>query len=592
MRDEQFPRPLLRRSAWESLDGSWEFAADPDSEWEHPSDVDFNAHILVPFCPETALSGVHFTGDLNRCWYRRTWRVPADRSFDKKVILHFGAVDWAAWVWVNGDMVGSHEGGHTPFAVDISHSVSEDGELEIVVRADDFPRRKDLPRGKQDWTSTPHEIWYTRTTGVWQSVWLEYTPKTYIAQIDWTSDVNGPSVSLFAEVHGNPRPGDLMRVQLFLGTRQLVDDQIAVTDVRDRRAQVLRTFNLQFAVEEDPAELFWSPDRPTLIDATIDYVSGDETDAVERYVGIRSVAVERGHIWLNGELLTLRMALDQGYWPDSGLTAPDVAALRRDVELVKELGLNGVRKHQKIEDPRWLAFCDELGVLVWEELPSAHEFSHSSVISWSTEWMRIISRDRSHPSIIGWVPVNESWGLPDLLHNNQHRAALRALTNLTMALDPDRLISANDGWETSDGSVIGIHDYAQDAATLSSRYASAQSVSQLFDTIGPAMRTLTLDDFDPAYRAIVLSEFGGITLADDAPDAFGYGNAPTADAWLEQICALCRAVLYSPVLCGYCWTQLTDTFQETNGLVRMDRSPKAPLTRLRAALVGWRLPAK
>jgi hypothetical protein len=162
--------------------------------------------------------------------------------------------------------------------------VSEDGELEIVVRADDFPRRRDLPRGKQDWTSTPHEIWYTRTTGIWQSVWLEYTPKTYIAQIDWTSDVNGPSVSLCAEVHGNPRPGDFMRVQLFVGTRQLIDDQIAVTDVRDHRAQVLRTFNLQFAVEEDPAELFWSPDRPTLIYATIDYVSGDETDAVESYV--------------------------------------------------------------------------------------------------------------------------------------------------------------------------------------------------------------------------------------------------------------------------------------------------------------------
>jgi len=592
MRDELFPRPLLRRATWEILDGSWDFAADPDAEWDHPSDVDFNEHILVPFCPETALSGLHLTGDLNRCWYRRTWRLPAERSFDNRVVLHFGAVDWTSWVWVNGDMVGSHEGGHTPFAVDISHSVSEDGELEIVVRADDFPRRRDLPRGKQDWTSKPHEIWYTRTTGIWQSVWLEYTPKTYIARLDWTSDIDGPSVSLCAEVRGNPRPGDLMRVQLFLGSRQLIDDKIAVIDVHDRRAQVLRTFNLQSAVEEDRAELFWSPDRPTLIDATIDYIRGDETDTVESYVGIRSVAVERGHIWLNGELLTLRMALDQGYWPDSGMTAPDVAALRRDVELVKELGLNGVRKHQKIEDPRWLAFCDELGVLVWEELPSAHDFSHSSVIAWSTEWMRIISRDRSHPSIIAWVPVNESWGLPDLMHDEQQRATLRALTNLTMALDPDRLISANDGWETIAGSVIGIHDYTQDPATLSSRYASARSVSELFDTFGPEVRTLTLDEFDPESRAIVLSEFGGITLAEEAPDAFGYGNAPTMEAWLERLCDQCRAVLYSPVLCGYCWTQLTDTFQETNGLVRMDRTPKAPLKRLRAALVGWRLPAE
>ena len=307
-------------------------------------------------------------------------------------------------------------------------------------------------------------------------------------------------------------------------------------------------------------------------------------------MGIRSVAVERGRIWLNGELLTLRMALDQGYWPDSGLTAPDVAALRRDVELVKELGLNGVRKHQKIEDPRWLAFCDELGVLVWEELPSAHEFSHSAFVALSNEWMRVISRDRSHPSIIAWVPVNESWGLPDLMHNEQHRAALRTLTSLTTALDPDRLISANDGWETWGGNVIGIHDYTQDAATVSSRYGSARSVSELFDNLGPEIRALTLDEFDPDSRAIVLSEFGGIMLAEDAADAYGYANAPTMDAWLEQVCDQCRAVLYSPVVSGYCWTQLTDTFQETNGLVRMDRTPKAPLKRLRAALVGWRLP--
>ena len=591
MRDRQFPRPLLRRAAWESLDGSWAFAADPDRRWEHPSQVEFGAHIVVPFCPETARSGVQFAGDLNRCWYRRAWRVPADRPTGDRVILHFGAVDWAAWVWVNGDMVASHEGGYTPFAVDITHSVAESGQVDIVVRADDFSRRKDLPRGKQDWTSAPHEIWYTRTTGIWQSVWLEYAPRTSIARLDWTSDLDGPSVSLNADVEGDPHRGDHLRVQLFLGDRRLIDDRIALMDVRDGRAHVRRTFDLSSAVEEDPSELFWSPDRPTLIDAVVDYVGTDGTDSVESYVGIRTVAAEGGYLWLNGELLTLRMALDQGYWPDSGLTAPDVAALRRDVELVKELGLNGVRKHQKIEDPRWLAFCDELGVLVWEELPSAHEFSPGSVVSWTTEWMRVICRDRSHPSIIGWVPVNEGWGLPGLMHDEQQRAALRALTELTRSLDPSRLISANDGWRTSGGDVIGIHDYGQDAAALSSRYASAESVRQLFGPLGPAIHRLTLDGFDPQSRALVVSELGGIALDEDAPDAYGYGNAPTTDAWLEQIRGLCRAVLYSPVISGYCWTQLTDTYQETNGLVRMDRTPKAPLARLRAALVGWRLPA-
>ena len=529
MRDQQFPRPLLRRAAWESLDGSWAFAADPDRRWEHPSQVEFGAHIVVPFCPETARSGVQFAGDLNRCWYRRAWRVPADRPTGDRVILHFGAVDWAAWVWVNGDMVASHEGGYTPFAVDITHSVAESGQVDIVVRADDFSRRKDLPRGKQDWTSAPHEIWYTRTTGIWQSVWLEYAPRTSIARLDWTSDLDGPSVSLNADVEGDPHRGDHLRVQLFLGDRRLIDDRIALMDVRDGRARVRRTFDLSSAVEEDPSELFWSPDRPTLIDAVVDYVGADGTDSVESYVGIRTVAAEGGYLWLNGELLTLRMALDQGYWPDSGLTAPDVAALRRDVELVKELGLNGVRKHQKIEDPRWLAFCDELGVLVWEELPSAHEFSPGSVVSWTTEWMRVICRDRSHPSIIGWVPVNEGWGLPDLMHDEQQRAALRALTELTRSLDPSRLISANDGWRTSGGDVIGIHDYGQDAAALSSRYASAESVRQLFGPLGPAIHRLTLDGFDPQSRALVVSELGGIawTRTHRMPTATAMRRRPT-----------------------------------------------------------------
>jgi beta-galactosidase/beta-glucuronidase len=591
-RDPRHPRPQLRREPWALLDGPWDFALDPDAAIAHPRAVDFTQVIEVPFAPETEGSGIGFEGYLRRCWYRRRFDIDARWLERGHVLVHFGAVDRQARVWANGELVGRHVGGYTPFSVDVTEvaRAAAGAPIELVVRADDQPRSLTIPRGKQDWWPAPHEIWYPRTTGIWQSVWLEPVPATSIAALRWTPDLPSLSVALEAEIVGDVNGDDTLRVVLHRGETLLVDDTITLVECIDGRSTVRRRFDLSDAANGDADELVWSPDRPQLLDATISYAGRQDRDEVASYTAIRSVGVEHGRFQLNGQPVPLRFALDQGFWPRTGQTAPNVDALRHDVEMVKQLGLNGVRKHQKVEDPRWLACCDELGVLVWEELPSAQRFSPDAVAALAAEWIEVVTRDLNHPCIVAWVPANESWGVPELSRDPQQRSLIDALASLTAALDPTRPISANDGWETSGGEIVGIHDYTHDAEVMAERYGSAVAVDALFAGVGPEGKPLTVDGRGRDGRAVVLSETGGTTFGELPAGAYVYGNHASAEDWLRGIRRVCRAILRSRTLSGYCWTQLTDTYQEANGLLRMDRSPKAPIEQLRAALLGFRLP--
>jgi beta-galactosidase/beta-glucuronidase len=592
VRDPRHPRPQLRREPWELLDGVWDFALDPDATIAHPRHVDFTHVIEVPFAPETEASGIGFEGFLRRCWYRRQINVEPGWLERGQTLVHFGAVDREAWVWADGALVGRHVGGYTPFSVDVTEVArAADGEpIDLVVRADDQPRSLAIPRGKQDWWPAPHEIWYPRTTGIWQSVWLEHVPATSVVALRWTSDLPSLTVDLEAEIVGAVYGDDILRVRLQRGGTLLVDDTITLVDCIDGRSTVRRRFDLSDAANGDPDQLVWRPEHPHLLDATLRYAGRHDRDEVSSYTAIRSVGVENGRFQLNGQPTPLRFALDQGYWPRTGQTAPDVDALRHDVEMIRQLGLNGVRKHQKVEDPRWLAFCDELGVLVWEELPSVQRFSPDAVASLTTEWIEIVTRDRNHPCIVAWVPANESWGVPEVSRDRQQRSLIDALVSLTAALDPTRPVSANDGWETSGGEIVGIHDYTHDADVMAERYGSAESVDALFAGPGPEGKALTVDGRSRDGRAVVLSETGGTTFGALPTDAYVYGHLASEEDWLRGIRRLCRAILKSRTLSGYCWTQLTDTYQETNGLLRIDRSPKAPIEQLRAALLGFRLP--
>ncbi|WP_029214466.1 glycoside hydrolase family 2 protein [Kallotenue papyrolyticum] len=578
-----YPRPQLVRNNWTSLNGLWQFAFDREARWELPEQVVWDRQIVVPFAPETPASGIGDTTFYRACWYRRSFYAPP-LAAGERLVLHFGAVDERATVWVNDHLVAHHEGGYTPFAADITHYLRPEGEQTIVVRAEDDPHDLAKPRGKQDWMLEPHAIWYPRTTGIWQTVWYERVPATALAKLHWTPNVEHWRIGLHAVLDGGRRDDLRLRVRLSVGQHILADDTYAVIAGEVHRGIALS----DPGIDDYRNELLWSPDLPTLIDAHLQLWDqhGELIDEVWSYTALRQISLQGDRIVLNGRPTQLRLVLDQGYWPASGLTAPDDAALRRDVELAKAMGFNGVRKHQKIEDPRYLYWADRLGLLVWEEMPSAYRFTNDAVERLTRQWIEAIERDYSHPCIIAWVPFNESWGVPNLPERGEQRHYVQALYHLTKTLDPTRPVIGNDGWESSATDIIGIHDYDADPQQIKQRYCSEEGIGRLFTRERPGGRLLTLEGYAYSGQPIVLSEFGGIAFSEDRETTWGYTRSESAEAFARQYRELLEVVRALPMLAGFCYTQFADTYQETNGLLYPDRRPKIPLEEICLATRG------
>ena len=580
-----YPRPQLERAEWTTLNGAWEFALDPAARWATPGQVVWGATIEVPFSPETSASGIGDTGLYRACWYRRTFNAPA-LAVGERLILHFGAVDYAATVWVNGVVAVRHEGGYTPFDADVTELLDPVGPQTVIVRAEDDPLDLAKPRGKQDWLPEPHSVWYPRTTGIWQTVWLERLPATSIGSVRWAPNLERWEIGLEVVLDGEPRDDVRLNVRLSHRDRLLVDDRYAVI-----AGEVHRRIALSDpGIDDYRSDLLWSPSCPTLIQARLELRGGDGEliDAVDSYTALRSVGVQGDRFMLNGRPYPLRLVLDQGYWPESGLTAPDDAALRRDVELTKAMGFNGVRKHQKIEDPRYLYWADTLGLLVWAEMPSAYRFTSRSIGRVTREWTAAVERDLSHPCIVAWVPFNESWGVPDLPAIAAQRHYVQSLYHLTKTLDPTRPVVGNDGWESTATDVIGIHDYDDDPERLARRYAGGEGVPHLFSRERPGGRLLTLDGHPHAGQPIMLTELGGIAFSSTPADTWGYSASESADAFAEAYTRLLGVVTSLPLLAGFCYTQFADTYQESNGLLYADRTPKIPLEAIARATRGPR----
>jgi beta-galactosidase/beta-glucuronidase len=581
----EHPRPQLQRDRWRSLDGTWEFAYDDEQRYGSPGEAQFDRRIRVPYPPEAEASGIGDHGFHATCWYRNTVTLrPEERA--QRLLLHFGAVDYAAKVWVNGIPVAEHVGGHTPFSADVTHAVAGKERMEIVVRASDDPLDLGKPRGKQDWQAQPHEIWYPRTTGIWQTVWLEPVPSTSIRRVQWTPFLDHWEMGLAVELEGTLEPNTSLRVKLRHGDHVIADDRYAVTTQELGR----RIAFTDPGIDDFRNHFVWSPSHPTLVEAELELHVGDRhVDSVWSYTALRSVGVQGNRFMLNGRPFFLKMVLDQGYWADTLLAPPDVAALRRDVELTVALGFNGVRKHQKLEDPRWLFFCDLYGVLVWAEMPSSYRFSPIAVQRLVAEWTEAIRRDVSHPCICAWVPLNESWGVPDLPTNPAHRDYVRALYHLTKTIDPTRPVVGNDGWEHVATDLITIHDYASNPVVLRERYATPESVARVLERQQPGGRALVLPEFSPGAQPVVLSEFGGIALLADRSDAgWGYSRVAQPEDLVVAYEGILRALHACNGIAGFCYTQLTDTFQEKNGLLTMKREPKFGLERIAEATRGKR----
>ncbi len=581
--DCEYPRPQLRRAHWQPLNGHWQFAFDPDMRWQQPGQLpDWPLQILVPFPPESKASGIGDRGFHPVCWYRREFDCDPE---DGRIVLHFGAVDYQSSVWVNDTLVATHEGGHTSFSCDITHALRADGPQVLIVRAEDDPHDLNKPRGKQDWQLEPHALWYPRTSGIWQTVWLERVGRAYVRSIRWTPQVAGFAIGFEARVVAAPHDALTIEVTLKVGDRLLAHDAYRVIDGEADRQIVLA----DPGIDDFRNELLWSPERPTLIDAVVRLKRGDEVlDEFESYTALRSINILRDRIMLNGRPYTLRMVLDQGYWPDTLLAAPDDAALRRDVELAKAMGFNGVRKHQKIECPRYLYWADRLGLLVWGEMPSAYRFTRTAIQRMVREWTEAIERDYSHPSLIVWVPFNESWGVPELTSVREQRHAVEALYHLTKTLDATRPVIGNDGWESSATDIIGIHDYDANLEHIRARYGAEAAAEQLFDRRRPGGRILTLDGYPHRGQPVMLTEFGGIGYAKHPPapgtgHVWGYTTAHDDAQFASLYRSLLKVVTDMPLFSGFCYTRFADTFQEVNGLLTAQREPKIPIEQIAEA---------
>jgi len=613
MPDFEYPRPQLVRDNWISLNGPWDFAFDDAARHERPDEaIAWGGPILVPFAPETAASGIGDESYHPCCWYRRQFDPGPGGG---RVILHFGAVDYAARVWVNNRLVAEHEGGHTPFAADITRAVEGPGPHVVAVRAYDDPHDLAKPRGKQDWLPRPHSIWYPRTSGIWQTVWLERVPATYIRTLKWTPLFENFEIGCDIQVEGEQDDTLMVEVRIKHDGNLLADDIYKVVG----REAVRKIALSDPGIDDSRNALLWSPERPTLLDTEVRLMQrGEVIDAVTSYTAMRAFQINRDRLLLNGRPYPLRLVLDQGYWTGSLMTAPSDEALRRDVELAKAMGFNGVRKHQKIEDPRYLYWADKLGLLVWEEMPSAYRFSAKAMTRLLREWTEAIERDYSHPCVIVWVPFNESWGVPNLTSIQAHRNAVEALFHLTKMLDSTRPVIGNDGWEASATDILGIHDYDCDAEKLRARYEVSDPVRTLFDQRRPGGRILTLDGFPHRGQPIVLTEFGGIAFADNAvvsdggvidggaaaadadvstgadadatPATWGYSTVDSPESFLKLYRGLLEVVNSTFMFSGFCYTQFADTFQEANGLLRADRTPKIPLEQISAATRNVSLP--
>ena len=584
MRDEQrnsprpeYPRPQFVRERWLNLNGEWEFAFDDADEgyrsnWHEGEKL--NGLITVPFPYQSELSGVNDRSVHEIVWYARSFEVPEVwRGLD--LLLHFGAVDYAATVWINGQEVGHNRGGHVPFQFDIAPYVKA-GTNRLTLRVED---RQDphQPRGKQASPGEPHEIDYYCTTGIWQTVWLEPVPSIRIEELLITPHAEKSLVEVIVYLHA---PAAQWRVEAELSSHGQL---IARTE--DRLA--IATAKLMLEV---PYAKLWSPATPHLYDLRVRLYHDDELlDEIRSYTGIRGIRMHEGRVLLNGQPTYMKLVLDQGYWPQSYLAAPSDEALQTDIGWAKMFGFNGVRKHQKIEDPRWLYWCDRLGLLVWEEMPNAREWSPQSEERLAAEWTRAVRRDYNHPCIIAWVPVNESMGFPKLSeqHPGQYAFIERMVAD-TRRLDATRPVIDNDGWEHTDiTDICAIHDYTPTGDEIRARYSETNATGALPSTVWIGGKPLFARGSKFHGQPVVLSEVGGFLIippnipADRRDMLYQfYGSVRTADELLEKYRGLMGGIAALKFLAGFCYTQLTDIEQEINGLLTYDRQPKLPPERI------------
>ncbi len=542
----EHPNPQFERKNWRNLNGEWQFEIDHGGSGKarglSREDAVLSGKITVPFCPQSRLSGVAHTDFLRCVWYRRAF-VLTKEELAGDVLLHFGAVDYEAEVFVNGKTAGFHRGGYVSFALDIT-KLCRVGENVLTVRAADDERDPMIPRGKQSEEYFSHGCDYTRTTGIWQTVWLEFVPKTRIEKLKFYPNAEEGSVYIRAEVHGSGK----LSVRAFFDGRE----------VGFAEAPCVGTTGINLVFTE---KHLWQPGEGNLYTLHFSF----EEDEVKSYCGLRSLRLDGYRFLINEKSVFQRLVLDQGFYPDGIYTAPDDSELIGDIQRSMACGFNGARLHEKIFEPRFLYHADRMGYLVWGEYPNwGLDHSRSAaVFSVLPEWLEEVERDFNHPSIVGWCPFNETW---DRDGRKQNDEVLRMVYLATKAADDTRPCIDTSGNYHVQTDIFDVHDYEQDPKILKERYDRLMADGTLFHFYE---KRQTYRVGTPA----MISEYGGIQWSDG--EGWGYGNAPkTPEEFVERYRGLTEALLRNSRLFGFCYTQLTDVEQERNGLYTYDRQAK------------------
>lgn len=547
----EFPNPQWERKSWRCLNGTWEF----DFDFSR-SAIDRKAYekdklpreITVPFCPESKLSGIGYTDFIPAVIYRRSVKISA-RELSGRIIIHFGAVDYKSVLYVNGDCAGAHSGGYSSFEYDITKYLKE-GENVLFLYAEDDVRSGLQCAGKQSIQLNSHGCYYTRVTGIWQSVWLEFVPKNYIKSAKYYTDIQNGILTVIGETQGT---GEINIETFFEGA-----------EMGSARVYSSGSFCASIKLSEI---YLWQLGEGNLYDITLSMGN----DKVYSYFGLRNTYICGMKYMLNDKTVFQRLVLDQGYYADGIYTAKDDAALKHDIELSMAAGFNGARLHQKVFEPRFLYYCDKMGYMVWGEQGNwGLDHSHSEAfVSFINEWYEVVNRDFNHPSIIGWCPFNETWDYVEGLNRNK---LLSSVYKMTKILDTTRPCIDTSGNYHVLTDIFDVHDYEQSPEKFKEYYMHIKE-GKVNDQIQRNPERAKHQKYEGG--PVFISEYGGIKLDTDEYSGWGYGTAPKSQQELiERYAGLTNSIMDNEDIMGFCYTQLYDVEQEQNGLYTYERKPK------------------
>ncbi len=576
--DLLYPRPLLKRDSFLSLAGEWIFAFDDEKIGEannYQSGLFQDPlTIRVPYCYQSELSGIHSAAKHEVIWYQKEVVFQKKEIENKRILLHFDSCDYQSKVFVNGHFVGEHFGGYTRFGFDITDYVESEKANIVLESIDTYDTHQ--PRGKQKWQNEPWGCWYQEVNGIWKSVWLEFVDPIHVKRQKITPDAKTGCFDIETDV--SETANAVLLTEVYLDGKLVGESEKPLTEKVIRQSVPLREI------------VCWDVDHPVLYEVRAKIKEGSKVvDEVSTPTGFRTIEAKNGKILINGKPAFLRLALEQGYFIKGIYTFEDDQELLNEIEWIKKLGFNGVRMHQKVEDERFYYLCDLYGIYVWCEMPSCYDFNEKTVENTNREWKEVVEQHVNHPSIIVWVPINESWGVPGIRKEKEQQDFINGLYRWTKAYDPSRLVVSNDGWEHCQTDLVTLHNYVQDPARFAYFTENALEIVKSNGRIDDMNEFIPFaDGYHYEGQPILFDEFCGIGFnLQETEKGWGYGNSTTSkEQFFQRYKGLINDAFASPNLAGWCMTQLTDVYIEVNGLLTMDRKPKCDVLALKAVNEG------